>query len=139
MYRIHSHANQQAKQQTLSTKINPHIYNTRTAYTTFTHTNSAHTQTIRASMHTATQFEKCSNHQFEYKTYERSLFLSYETYKYDTHVACVSLKPMRMLSRAYTKPPLFLSLQHASWCWNTKHRARAHTHASIRVSIKIWC
>lgn len=94
-------------------------------------------------MHTATQFKKCSNHQFEYKTYKRSLFLSYKTYKYDTHVACVSLKPMRMLSRAYTKPPLLLSLQLAlalalEYKAQSAHK-HTHTHTSIHVSIKIWC
>ena len=34
---------------------------------------------IQAHMlHTTTQFEKCSNHQFEYKTYESGLFLSHK-------------------------------------------------------------
>lgn len=85
-----------------------------------------HTHT-HASVHTTTQFEKCSNHQFEYKTYERSLFLSDKTYKYDTHVACVSLKPMRMLSRAYYTHQTSLSLS----------TAHTHTHMWIVLHVRL--
>lgn len=57
MYTIHSHAhskiepNQQAKQQTLSTKISPHIYNTFVAQA---HVHSIHTYNTREHAHSDT-------------------------------------------------------------------------------------
>lgn len=68
-------------------------------------TKTMHTykHTLERHAHNDTQSEKCSNHQFEYKNVYGSLLLSCNPVYFARSLdACVSLKPMRMLSRAYT-------------------------------------